>query len=236
MGGYCHGIGVEIGALHRPVKLPPDTRAFFLDRLTEVDLRREYPDIASEEFAPVHLRGDAEALPLRDSSVSFLIASHLFEHLENPIAALKEFERVLKPHGILYLGIPDSRVTFDRTRQPTTVEHLLEEYATGPERNRWPHYLDWATHVDGRDEAHARNLLKRHYSIHFHVWTPETFLGFLAAARRAGGLRLRVRDHDAEGDELVVVLRKGLTLRDRWRMSMVRRLARDAYRAIAGGS
>src|SRR5207253_3236245 len=117
--------------------------------------------------------GTAEDLAsFTDGSLDFIIANHLLEHLEDPIAALKEFERTLKPGGVVYLALPDQRLTFDRDRQLTPLDHLLEEHRTGStEASRRAHYLDWALNVDKKGKesaAHAATLMARRYSIHFH--------------------------------------------------------------------
>jgi ubiquinone/menaquinone biosynthesis C-methylase UbiE len=41
---------------------------------------------------------------LADSSQDFVIANHLLEHLPDPIGALKEWYRVLRAGGTLFLG------------------------------------------------------------------------------------------------------------------------------------
>lgn len=52
-----------------------------------------------------------EEFPFRDGSASIVYSSHFFEHLEYPDQAMKflrESWRVLKPGGILSLGVPDT--------------------------------------------------------------------------------------------------------------------------------
>ena len=43
---------------------------------------------------------------LDDASFEAVLFSHVMEHIENPIHALKEINRVLKPGGTLVLGLP----------------------------------------------------------------------------------------------------------------------------------
>ncbi|POH67549.1 hypothetical protein C3B61_06485 [Cryobacterium zongtaii] len=45
--------------------------------------------------------GNAYALPAEDTSVDIVHAHQVLQHLDNPVAALREMRRVLKPGGIL---------------------------------------------------------------------------------------------------------------------------------------
>lgn len=47
---------------------------------------------------------DAEALPLRNTSVHFLFTVAVLEHFPNPVHGIAEIERVLAPGGIAYLA------------------------------------------------------------------------------------------------------------------------------------
>jgi len=62
------------------------------------------------------------------NSYDFVIASHCIEHFVNPLKAVKEWLRVLKPGGALLVVAPDKRFTFDRRRQITLFDHLLDDY------------------------------------------------------------------------------------------------------------
>ena len=58
----------------------------------------------------------------------FVLSSHSLEHMANPIKALKEWQRVVKPGGHFLIVLPYHLWTFDRMRIPTAVEHMLEDY------------------------------------------------------------------------------------------------------------
>jgi SAM-dependent methyltransferase len=217
---YCQGNGIEIGALHYPLPVPNGAAVQYVDRLPNVELAAHYPEHPPQDLVPVTILATAEDLsPVASGSQDFVIANHLLEHCENPVRALSEFERVLRPSGIVYLAIPDQRFTFDRDRDLTSIEHLIEEFKTGPERNRFAHYMDYAVNVDHRDVAYAEQLMKRGYSIHFHVWRKETFRPFLDEAIRVAKLGFHVIDEDAGDNEFILILRKGVKARDRlWRL------------------
>jgi SAM-dependent methyltransferase len=231
---WLRGDGIEVGALHHPLAVPPGANVRYVDHLPEQELRRRYPELDGEPFAPISIIGSAEDLSaIGDESVDFVIANHLLEHLENPVKGLSEFHRVLRPGGILYLALPDQRQTFDRDRPLTSTEHLLDEYRAGSaDRNRRGHYVDWARHVtpltpdakvdvdpNEAAETEADRLIGLHYSIHFHVWRPDTFLDFLVAARREAGLDLSLLAFAApehpDDNEFTMVLAKGYPERPR---------------------
>lgn len=44
--------------------------------------------------------------PLADASVDGVLASHVMEHMRSPIGFLEEVYRVLRPQGVLVLGLP----------------------------------------------------------------------------------------------------------------------------------
>ena len=219
LASWLSGHGIEIGALHRPLPLPSGAQVTYVDRLPVDELRRHYAELASEPFAPVEIIGTADNLAaIADNSVDFIVANHLLEHLEDPIAGLLEFQRVLKPGGVLYMALPDSRVTFDRDRALTDSEHILEEHRQGFASNRLAHYLDWVIRVEKqRDDcdARVRQLMDMGYAIHFHVWTADTFLEFFYAARTMAGLDYELLAfapaETPADDEFIVVMRKGRT-------------------------
>ena len=209
LASHLRGRGIEIGALHLPLEVPPGAEVTYVDRMSVGDLRRQYVELEGEELTRVDVIGSAEDLSaFAGESQDFVIANHLIEHLEDPIRGLQEFHRVLKPQGLLFLCVPDARATFDRHRRLTTVEHLLAEHRDPAlvAANHRLHYEDWVANVlakaetdDGRPlegdpEMHVRHLIDMDYSIHFHCWHADTFLGFFIAAAREAGLRFTVLD------------------------------------------
>lgn len=83
----------------------------------------------------------------RDASYDFVLSCHNLEHIANPIKALREWIRVLKPNGSLVLVLPDGRKTFDWRRQPTPVAHMLDDYRNG---------------IGEDDQTHLEEILAKH--------------------------------------------------------------------------
>jgi SAM-dependent methyltransferase len=58
----------------------------------------------------------------------FVVSSHSLEHTANPLLALNEWMRVMKPGGVLLLVLPHKEGTFDHRRPTTTLEHMINDY------------------------------------------------------------------------------------------------------------
>jgi SAM-dependent methyltransferase len=218
LSAWLRGDGIEIGALHVPLGIHREARVRYVDRLTVEEQRRQYPELAGVQLAPVDVIGSAEDLSaFDDGSVDFVIANHLLEHLEDPIAGLLEFARVLKPGGIVYLGLPDQRRTFDRERELTSVDHLVRDHEDGAVTSRRDHYVDWARHVahvqPGDLDGYVESTMADAYSIHFHCWQPDTFLDFFVSVREKFGLDFEivafVPPEDKDDVEFILILAKG---------------------------
>lgn len=210
---FLSGEGIEIGALHSPFPAPAGTRVRYLDRLTTAQLREEYPELADEEFAEVEIVDDGERLTsIAAGSQDFVIASHVLEHTQDPIGTLHRQLEVLRPGGVLLLALPDRRTGIDELREPTSLQHLLDDRSDGGGSSRAQHYREWARLVDlplgnvaSEDvEAHATQLERGQYSIHFHCWTLRELLAQLPAF----GLPATVVGARQNRHEFLLVLRR----------------------------
>jgi SAM-dependent methyltransferase len=143
-----------------------------------------------------------------DASLDFVVANHMLEHVEDPIAAIQHQLRVLRPGGVLYLTLPDARQSFDAPRKRTTTEHLLQDHREGPQVSRREHYEECARLIEGHHgeimESRVREMEAQGLRPHFHVWEPATFAGFLAALDLPCSLELL----QASVGEFLVILGK----------------------------
>jgi predicted SAM-dependent methyltransferase len=187
---YLRGDGIEIGALHQPLAVPRGARVKYVDRMTVLELRRQYGELADQHLVETDIIDNGELLStIGDATQDFVIANHFIEHCQNPFATLQNLLRVLKPAGILYMAVPDKRFTFDADRPSTTIEHVMRDYVEGPEWSKREHFEEWSRLVNKRTsdaevEEDVRHLLSIDYSIHFHVWTEPELLQLVAALHR----------------------------------------------------
>ena len=208
---YLHGQGLEIGALQEPLEVPAGAEVKYVDRLSVPELRKHYPELDDLALVEVDVIDDGQTLErTRSGSQDFVIANHFIEHTEDPIGTIKNHLRVLKPGGILYLAVPNKRFNFDADREPTGFDHLVRDHEAGPAASRMGHYREWAEYVDKAKsvEAAAERLESDDYSIHFHVWTPESFLDFLTGIQARYRLPFELEVAQTNEQELITILRK----------------------------
>lgn len=75
----------------------------------------------------------AEAIPHPDGSVDGLLCVGVFDRLDDPMQAIREFRRVLRPGGLLFLGFPDRGFEWqkaaDRWRlTPSGAAYLVRDF------------------------------------------------------------------------------------------------------------
>lgn len=212
---YLRGSGIEIGALTKPMRVPPGVRVRYVDRMSRESLLREDgPEMEARGLdlsaipETIHVDDAATLGTFGDRSLDFVIAHHVLEHLEDPIAALETLLRVLRPHGILLLTLPDARFTFDAPRARTTAEHALRDHVEGPQSSRRGHYEEWARLIEGVPQegvaARAAEYARQDARHHFHVWELEDFLELV----RAAALECELLEARVCGIEFAVVLRR----------------------------
>ncbi|MGE5048178.1 MAG: class I SAM-dependent methyltransferase [Deltaproteobacteria bacterium] len=193
------GRGIEIGAHEHPI---PGIRPWYVDRAREFAGSRCRADVLAE----------ASRLPFRDSSLDYVASSHVLEHLPDPAGAIVEWYRAVKPGGIIYMIVPDRRLTFDCDRERTSIAHLIDDFDRGTTASDPTHIDEFFDRVDMRQfkpelkgadaaafreehrEAH-RGAVRRgeEINIHFHVFEQEDLLALLAALATHPKARLRYR-------------------------------------------
>jgi SAM-dependent methyltransferase len=170
------GTGVEFGAGSRPLPLPIGTTVHYAEPFQSAEqyARMGYTDntVRARYKNPIEDQYEVE-----DGSLDFVVAAHVIEHTPNPIRAIVESYRKLRPGGQLVLVVPDKRRTFDKHRDLTTLEHLLLDFEKPDRQRDLENYLDFfrkakrGPDVEKRaKEAHAAGI-----DIHYHVWEPGSF-------------------------------------------------------------
>jgi predicted SAM-dependent methyltransferase len=216
---FVHGRGIEIGALQRRLPVAANAQVTYVDRMSKADLYEHYPELRAHDLVDVDVIDDGETLSnFQGNSQDFIIANHFFEHCQDPIKTIKNFLRVLRPEGIIYMALPDMRHTFDRDRARTEIAHLIDDHAWGPAISRKHHFREWVTLVEphfgrvyvGEDviEARVHDLMTQNYSIHFHAFKPEDMRALIDHCAEVECMPISIVFSGEFGEEMIFILRK----------------------------
>lgn len=134
-------LGIEVAPWHSP--LAPKRQGYnciSLDIFDTDDLRNRsqndelLPDEKLANIENVDIVGNAndiaELVDKRGElgTYDYIISSHNFEHLPNPIKFLQGCGRVLKKNGLISMAIPDKRGCFDYFRPHSTTSDFIEAF------------------------------------------------------------------------------------------------------------
>lgn len=124
---YLDGLhGYEIGgSAHNSFGL--STKNIDITDITNTQYKKAELEVCGEQLK-VDIVSPGDDLPFKDDSVDFILSSHVLEHFYDPIKALKEWYRVIRPGGYIFAIIPHKERTFDKDRERTTLEELIERH------------------------------------------------------------------------------------------------------------
>src|SRR5687767_4328249 len=104
--------GIEIGASTQ--------NSFGLKRSINVDFSDEQGGLWQDKAcapAVVNVVALGDDLPFKDGTLDYVLSSHVIEHFFDPIKALREWYRVIRPGGIIFIIAPHKDRTFDKVRE-----------------------------------------------------------------------------------------------------------------------
>lgn len=78
--------------------------------------------------------GDLVTAKVGEHALDYILSSHNFEHIPDPIRFLQGCARALKPGGHLSMALPDLRCSIDHFRWPSVLGDWLEAYGAGRQR------------------------------------------------------------------------------------------------------
>jgi len=123
--------GLEIGpAAHNPFGLNTRNVGLSADRdSVDYEFYRQSQVERCGSFAPIDISADAANIPMADSSTDFVLHSHVWEHLPNPLLALEEWVRITKSGGYIFVIVPKrDAAPSDRDRALTSLTSLVQRY------------------------------------------------------------------------------------------------------------
>lgn len=214
------GVGLEIGPSHDPVA--PKAAGYnvrVVDHLSQGELKAKYEghgvNTDNIESVDVIWRGEALEDLLGEERYDWIIASHVIEHMPDPIKFIRSCQKVLKENGILSLAIPDKRFCLDHFRPPSSTGQILDAYLEGQTRHTPGQVFDafsFAARLDGVtswnpesrghvDFLHAHGLAgvkleeylqsSEYVDVHGWVFTPSSFRLAIGDLTALGYLTIR---------------------------------------------
>jgi SAM-dependent methyltransferase len=216
--------GLEIGPLASPRVRKDEGRVRYVDHASAAELRQKYAtnegmrnrldEIVDVDYVLGESTKISEAVA-HDAPFDYVIASHVIEHIPDPVSWMDDLTRVLRPGGILSLVVPDKRYCFDVNRSLTEISDLVDanlRLLRQPSyRQAYDFYaksiggmVDPAEAWDGADytsvvrqdfadpdvaalDACRRMQVSNEFvDVHCHVFTPGSFLGLVEKLARLG--------------------------------------------------
>ncbi len=206
-------IGVEIGALDRPLivrdELSVGSEILYADHLTTAELKVKYgPDSTVNtdclvDVDVVSSTGDFRS-SLEGREIDYIVASHVVEHVPNPIKWLQMLFEIIKPGGFVFLVIPDKRFTFDYLRPVTSCGQMLDAFFGDKNQpsaaDVFDHHssavlidgskvwggvfgagdlLPLSSHKDALKFASEVNEHKTYHDVHVSIFTPASFFSII---------------------------------------------------------
>lgn len=144
----CKGKGVEIGPGVTPQILPaPDIDVIYAEEKSREDWLKTYAykldkykgDLNALPWERYHTR-DAFNLPAEAGSLDFIFASHVLEHLVNPLGHLEHWLSKLKPGGIIAGILPHCDYSGDYQMLPSMLPTIALEYQRRETKPNLNHY------------------------------------------------------------------------------------------------
>lgn len=123
---YLDGMqGLEIGgSTHNPFGL----HAKNVDYTAETNQYKKLEEKFVGQALPVDIVAPGDAIPLPDNSQDFVVSAHVIEHFPDPIKALREWYRLIRPGGYIFMIVPHKERTFDKDEPRTTLQELIDRH------------------------------------------------------------------------------------------------------------
>lgn len=124
---YLDGLeGIEIGAAeHNPFGLK--TKNVDYSGSMDTVFKKGEVEMCGKACG-VDIVAEGDNLPMEDNSTDFVINSHVVEHFFDPIKALKEWYRVIRPGGYIYIICPQFDMDPTEHRPKTKLQEVIDRH------------------------------------------------------------------------------------------------------------
>jgi SAM-dependent methyltransferase len=205
-------VGIEVGALDRPLVTPEEGRIIYVDHVDTAGLREKYardPTVDKANLVEVEaVWAERTLVEAVGGRVDYVVASHVIEHVPDLITWLSEIRDALVPGGRLRLAVPDRRYTFDYRRSDSRLADVVHAWLMRARRPLPQHILDhileaavvdtcraWQGHLEpkpistlGAAVAAATDARDNagYHDVHCWVFTSVSFIGLMGRLSEIG--------------------------------------------------
>ena len=212
--------GVEMGPLHAPIVKKSDGHIIYVDHADTDTILEKYknnPEVDPAKIVKIDaVWGKHDLKETVGTTVDYIIASHVVEHVPNLIGWLNELADALTDTGQIRLAVPDKRYTLDLYRRLTSLADVMAAYVQNTKRPLPAQIIDH--HLYARDlnfreiwngtvaafEAPGPLQLKNalqlaeesfaqgiYNDVHCWVFTPASFANLMQDLSRLGLVKLK---------------------------------------------
>ncbi|MGH9920089.1 MAG: class I SAM-dependent methyltransferase [Nitrososphaerales archaeon] len=159
--------GLEIGPLAHPRVRKDEGPIRYVDHASADELKRKYSaNKAMQELGLLgrivdvdYVLGEGQTISkvvAQDAPFDYVIASHLIEHIPDPVSWMADVARILEPGGILSLVIPDKRYCFDINRRTSDISDIVDAHLRALTRPTYKQVYDFSSRaIDGMVDTAA---------------------------------------------------------------------------------
>jgi len=173
------GTGLEIGALDKPAVTKKEADIYYADLMPTGKLIQSFkkdPNVDKGGIVNVNYAIGSGGLKeaIKDRKFNYVVASHVIEHVPDPIRWFSEIYGLLEKDGILSLAVPDKRYTFDICRNLSRPAEIIGAHLDRLTRPSSEAMYDFTT--ESRQDVESKSVWgtpKKDFSLNKHFWTKD---------------------------------------------------------------
>ncbi|WKV52088.1 class I SAM-dependent methyltransferase [Dickeya fangzhongdai] len=223
--------GIEISPLYNPITDKSKHNVYYTDYTSAEESRKKHADYEHDEIVDLDFIWDqkltlSECIPA-GNKFEWAIASHVLEHVPDPIGWINEILDTLNDRGILSLVLPNADLIADHLRKKTEASDLIESWLYGRELPGPSQLYDFLRNTISKRDTSVTLDGSRHYTkkqaidfvihswttgeyldAHCSVFSPASFIELIEELALLGIMNVKVVEFSPAGQEFYVKLQK----------------------------
>ncbi len=232
--------GLEISPLYRPIAYKSKHNVYYTDYVSSEESRIKHSHYQHDEIVDIDFIWEpnkrlVECMP-ENLRFNWAVASHVFEHVPDPIGWILEVFETLNDGSIFSLAQPSKYYCFDRIRKNTEVSDLISLWLDKqkiPSTSQLYDFLSNSTSDEysmAGDASRDHDDFKRHYTkqqalefvinawengtyfdAHCSVFTPDSLYNILNEINDIGLINATISDPiDNKGEFYIRIIKNGI--------------------------